>query len=103
MKISLEVLNKDRPEIQALVINSFECEIYLVEVKIDSQLFKVVGLEGKPLVFRSQLAAKMPFKGMEVQSTILRQTSAYSEMIGLESGVIPPLEVRLSNPDDDLS
>lgn len=103
MKISIDTLQTKRPSIEQLVLRSFECEIYLVDVQIDTELFAVVGADNKPLMFRSQLAAKKPFKGLGVQQTFLRHDSPYNEMIGLEFGAIEPMVVSINNPDDDLS
>ncbi|NVK00140.1 MAG: hypothetical protein HWE12_01240 [Oceanospirillaceae bacterium] len=103
MKISLETLQSERPVIEQLVLKSFECEIYLVDVKIDSKEFQVVDAQGKPLMFRSQLAAKKPFKGLGVSDTRLSHASPYNEMIGLECAAVEPMLVRLNNPDEDLS
>lgn len=103
MKIRLEVLQSQRPVIEQLVLKSFECEIYLVDVKIDSEEYQVVGEDDKPLMFRSQLAAKKPFKGLGVAQTLLRHSSPYSEMIGLEYAAVEPMEVLLGNPDTDPS
>ena len=103
MKISLNALLSAQPIIERLVLNSFGCAIYLVDVRVQSHTFRVVDEHGKPLVFRSQLAAKKPFKGLAVVETLLRHSSPYSEMIGLQSEVVEPMLVRLSNPVDDLS
>lgn len=103
MKIRLEALQAERPVIEQLLLKSFECEIYLVDVKIDSKEYQVVDKDNKPLVFRSQLAAKKPFKGLGINTTMLSHQSPYNEMIGLESGQVDPMLVRLNNPDDDLS
>ena len=103
MKISLETLQTERPVIESLVLKSFECEIYLVDVKIDSKDFQVVDERGKPLMFRSQLAAKKAFKGLGISETLLSHSSPYNEMIGIDSGPVEPMLVRLNNPDEDLS
>ncbi|HSG04675.1 MAG TPA: DUF6482 family protein [Marinobacterium sp.] len=103
MKIRLEAIQTERPVIEQLVLKSFECEIYLVDVKINSNDYQVVGNDDKPLMFRSQLAAKKPFKGLGVAQTLLSHQSPYNEMIGLEFGHIEPMLVRLNNPDEDLS
>lgn len=103
MKIRLEVLQNERPVIEELVLKSFECEIYLVDVQIDSKSYQVVDDGGKPLMFRSQLAAKKPFKGLGIKETMLTHSSPYNEMIGVDSGPVEPLRVRLNNPDEDLS
>lgn len=103
MKIRLEVLQSQRPVIEQLVLKSFECEIYLVAVTIGSKEYQVVGEDDKPLIFRSQLAAKKPFKGLGISTTMLTHQSPYNEMIGLESGKVEPMLVRLNNPDQDLS
>jgi hypothetical protein len=103
MKISLEALQSERPVIEQLVLKSFECEIYLVDVKIDSKDYQVVDAAGKPLMFRSQLAAKKPFKGLGISQTMLSHSSPYNEMIGIDSGPVEPMLVQLNNPDEDLS
>lgn len=103
MKISLEALQSERPIIEQLVLKSFECEIYLVDVKIDSKDYQVVDAAGKPLMFRSQLAAKKPFKGLGISQTMLSHSSPYNEMIGIDSEPVEPMLVKLNNPDEDLS
>ena len=103
MKIKLDALQSERPVIEQLVLKSFECEIYLVDVKINSKEYQVVDNAGKPLMFRSQLAAKKPFKGLGISETMLSHSSPYNEMIGIDSGPVEPMLVRLNNPDEDLS
>jgi hypothetical protein len=54
-------------------------------------------------VFRSQLAAKIPFKGFSVQRAVLEHQSYYDEMIGLQGEKVEPLLVDISLPDNDYS
>lgn len=103
LKVTLEQLKRTQPSIEQLILRSFECEVYLVELKMDNEIYHFCDESGKPQVFRSQLAAKIPFKGMGVTDTLLTQNSPYNEMIGLDVGQIEPLNVRISNPDQDYS
>lgn len=103
MKIKLNALYAERPVIEQLVLKSFECEIYLVDVQINSKRYQVVDEAGKPMMFRSQLAAKLPFKGLGISQTMLSHSSPYNEMIGVDSGPVEPMFVQLNNPDEDLS
>ena len=103
LKVTLEQLKQDQPIIQQLILRSFECEVYLVELKLNDEIYHFCDKQGKPQVFRSQLAAKVPFKGLGITDTLLTQNSPYNEMIGLDVGEIEPLNVRISNPDQDYS
>lgn len=102
-RLTLDQLKRDKPAIKQLIVRSFECEIYLVELILKDGLYIFCDAAGRPQMFRSQLAAKLPFKGMGVRETILTQASPYNEMIGLDVGSIEPLSVHISNPDDDYS
>lgn len=102
-KLTLDQLKRDKPVIEQLIVRSFECEIYLVELLLQDGIHHFCDAAGKPQMFRSQLAAKMPFKGMGIGDTLLTQDSPYNEMIGLDPSGIEPLNVRISNPDDDYS
>ncbi len=102
-KLTLDQLKRDKPAIEQLIVRSFECEIYLVELMLKDGVHIFCDAAGAPQMFRSQLAAKLPFKGMGIRDTLLTQASPYNEMIGLDVGSIEPLNVRISNPDDDYS
>lgn len=86
-----------------LTLNSFESSVYLVEVRLAGERVLLCDDTGLPRVFRSQLEAKKPFKGLGIARTVLVHESPYNEMIGMPGGKVDPLEVLLANPDDDLS
>ncbi|SEG22692.1 DUF6482 family protein [Marinobacterium lutimaris] len=101
MKITLEQLIAGK--VQRLFLRSFENSLYLTEVEMEEGRFTVCDASGLPLKFRNQLDAKKPFKGLRITDTWLLQESAYNEMIGMPSGRVEPLQVKLLNPDQDLS
>lgn len=103
MKVTIEQLKLERPVISELRLKSFECEHYLVQVTTDSGQSMLVDDTGRPQVFRSQLAAKIPFKGFSVQRAVLEHQSYYDEMIGLQGEKVEPLLVDISLPDNDYS
>ncbi|MEY3038328.1 MAG: hypothetical protein RL143_895 [Pseudomonadota bacterium] len=103
MKVTIDQLQSQRPRIHELRLKSFECEHYLVQVTTDQGESLVYAENGKPALFRSQLAAKIPFKGLEVARATLEHQSTYNEMIGLDVGSVEPLVVDISLPDADLS
>ncbi|TCK08470.1 DUF6482 family protein [Marinobacterium mangrovicola] len=101
MKITLEQLIAGK--VQRLFLRSFENGLYLTEVETSQGQFTVCDAAGLPLKFRSQLDAKKSFKGLGITDTWLVQESAYNEMIGMPTGRVEPLKVKLLNPDQDLS
>lgn len=104
MKISLSELRADATGISRLLLHSHECELYLVSIEdTQGQQRMVCDDEGQPLHFRSQLMAKLPFKGLGIEDTWLRHHSPYNEMIGNPVQAVAPLEVRIANPDQDYS
>lgn len=100
-RITLEELSGRGP-IEVLRLLSFDPEIYLVEVELEEGRYLLAGAGNVVLSFRSQLAAKAPFKGMHIQRTVLRHQSSYDEMIGLapEPGG-NAMEMRIAAPDAD--
>lgn len=103
MKVTIDQLNQERPLISELRLKSFECEHYLVQVTTERGQSTLVDDAGRPQVFRSQLAAKIPFKGFNVQRAVLEHQSYYDEMIGLQGDKVEPLLVDISLPDNDYS
>jgi len=103
MKVTIDQLNQERPIISELRLKSFECEHYLVQLTTDRGQSTLVDESGRPQVFRSQLAAKVPFKGFQVQRAVLEHQSYYDEMIGLQGEKVEPLLVDISLPDNDYS
>lgn len=104
MKVSIQQLQQGHPSIHTLIVQSFECEHYLVNVvdKAGNRLIVCDNL-GKPLSFRSQLDAKKPFKGLGVTTTQLEHQSPYNEMIGITPSPVAAMNVPIANPDQDYS
>lgn len=103
MKITLAQLFTGTGRVQRLILQSFENGLYLTEVEMADGRFAVCDTSGLPLKFRSQLEAKKSFKGLGITDTWLVQQSPYNEMIGMPADRVEPLEVKLLNPDQDLS
>ncbi|MBV0932834.1 DUF6482 family protein [Marinobacterium weihaiense] len=106
MKIALNDVKKQLGQVERLVLRAFESSMYLVQVKLiqGEELLNVCDDQGTILRFNSQLDAKLPFKGLGITDTVLVHESPYNEMIGMPAATKPePLQVKLSNPDDDYS
>ncbi|GAA0786887.1 DUF6482 family protein [Marinobacterium sediminicola] len=106
MKISITEVKKQFGQIERLVLRAFESSMYLVQVQLAhrEELLNVCDDQGAIMRFTSQLEAKLPFKGLGIEQTVLIHESPYNEMIGMPAGAKPePLEVKLANPDQDYS
>lgn len=104
MKVTLQQLHQGHTPIANLIVQSFECEHYLVNITDTAgNRLIVCDEQGKPLAFRSQLEAKKPFKGLGIADTLLEHQSPYNEMIGIEVSPVNALLVRIANPDQDYS
>ncbi|MFP8966297.1 DUF6482 family protein [Pokkaliibacter sp. CJK22405] len=93
-------LQADRPE--KLRVQSLENSLYLVEVWLGNDWARLVDEKGATCCFRSQTDAKRPFRGMGVREVVLRQQSAYDEMVGLPTGEDLWMEIPLRCPDEDI-
>lgn len=80
MKITLRKLSAHR--VQKLVIESVDLSLYIAEATVDGEVYLVVDEAGKPLRERNLLGMKRHFTGISVDACVLRQRSAYDEMIG---------------------
>lgn len=80
MKITLRELRGC--QVQKLVIESVDLSLYIAQATVDDDVRLVVGEDGKPLKERNLLGMKRHFAGITVDACILRQRSAYDEMIG---------------------
>ena len=104
MKVSLQQLQNGNTLVDTLIVQSFECEHYLVNVlDISGNRLIVCDDSGKPLSFRSQLDAKKPFKGLGITTTQLEHQSPYNEMIGITPSPVAAMNVPIANPDQDYS
>lgn len=90
-------------EIYRLEVLSFEPDIYLANVVVGSETFRVYRKPGELLREFSQLGLKKHFKGLRIASTVLIHQSSYDEMIGNPAPSDGPMKVRISNPESDPS
>ena len=83
----MKVLIKDiaNYDIQKLVISSLEQALYQAIVIVDGEEHVVWETEKKCLRSRNLMQIRECFEGLEIPETVLRQESAYDEMIGQPS------------------
>lgn len=101
-RITLKELDRSRSA-QGLRLLGFDGDLYLVELEIDGHWYRVTDEQGAALQYRSQLAAKKPFKGLGITRALLRHRSAYDEMVGLPEGGENLMEIGIQLPDYDYS
>lgn len=80
MKITLEELRGCR--VQQVIIESVDLSLYIAQAVIDGVPRLVVDDRGKPLKTRNLLGMKRHFRRISAEAYLLRQRSAYDEMIG---------------------
>jgi len=80
MKITLRELRGC--QVQKLVIESVDLSLYIAQATVDDDVRLVVDEDGKPLKERNLLGMRRHFAGISVDACVLRQRSAYDEMIG---------------------
>lgn len=94
MKLSLRELR--RRQVQRLVIESVDLSLYIAHAEIDGQSHLLTDHRGGVLKTPNLLRMKELLAGIACEERVLRQRSAYDEMVG--SGVPAgnnTLEVRL--------
>jgi len=102
-KLKLSQLSEKEP-IGLLRVLSFDPDLYLVEVEINGICYSVVDEDDRPLSYRSQLAAKRPFRNRVVKKAVLRHQSTFDEMIGQQQREgSNQLEVSIQLPHLDYS
>jgi hypothetical protein len=89
--------------IEKLLVMSYEPDIYLATVIVNQKNHLVYRAPGEILKEFSQLGLKKHFKGLGIKRTYLIHNTAYDEMIGNPPSANTPLELKIANPDDDLS
>lgn len=91
------------PAIQKLLVMSYEPDTYLATVVINEENHLVYRAPGEILKEFSQFRLKRHFKGLGIKHTYLIHNSAYDEMCGNPPSANMALELKIANPDDDLS
>lgn len=96
MKISLKELRRKPGPFEAIA-HSIEGALYTVNVVVGGAEYRLVGDDGKTLTRRSIMHVREMLEGIELTKLILRQVSAYDEMIGQAPRESPnTLEVPVS-------
>lgn len=98
MKIQSKVFYKDlsKFKIQKIVICSLDQSLYQALMVNDDTEQLIWVSNSKPLKTRSLMKMQELFEGLDVDELVLRQESAYDEMVGLDVKVSNRMEVRLS-------
>lgn len=99
MTISLSQLRKVA-SIEKVVIHSLDLMLYQASVVIDGKEEYVTDDAGKLLRSHNLLGMQIQFEHMNFKSMVLRQQSAYDEMVGQPvRGISNSLEVPIGNMD----
>ena len=72
-------------QVEKLVINSLQNALYQAMVVIDQEEHVVWEDKNKALVTRNLVKMRERFQNMTFPETVLRQESAYDEMVGLDT------------------
>jgi len=98
MKISGKVYYKDlaKYKIEKIIICSLDQSLYQALLSIDDAEHLIWENNAKPLKTRSLMKMQESFDELEIDELVLRQESAYDEMVGLGAKGSNRMEVRLS-------
>ncbi|GAA5317284.1 MAG: hypothetical protein AseanaTS_24890 [Candidatus Pelagadaptatus aseana] len=103
MQIAVETL-RHWPKIDKVIIHSLDLCLYQASVAVEDIEMLVTDSRGKPLRKFNILEMQAVFRGLPIGEMVLRQQSAYDEMVGqpvrAESNT---LEVPLGDPYPDLT
>ncbi|MCB1647612.1 MAG: hypothetical protein KDI36_19275, partial [Pseudomonadales bacterium] len=78
-------------------------QVYTTSVCLNGEMHRVVDDSGQSLIFRSQLAAKKPFRQLGITRTTLAHQSYYDEMVGSVPKAANLAVFPIASPDQDLS
>lgn len=81
MIISLKAL-RQQTEIEKVIIHSLDCALYQVSVIIKGEERYLTDEQGNFMRSHNKLSLQTLFDGLPVQKMVLRQQSAYDEMVG---------------------
>lgn len=81
MSITLKALKKYN-QIPKVIIHSLDLSLYVCSVIIDNEEHYLVGKDGLPIKAFNKLEIQALFEKLNVQLIVLRQQSAYDEMVG---------------------
>lgn len=103
MQIAVETL-KHWPSIDKVIIHSLDLCLYQASVAVEDIEMLVTDSRGKPLRKFNILEMQEVFRGLPIQSMVLRQQSAYDEMVGqpMREGD-NTMEVPLGDPYPELT
>ena len=81
MTISLKALRR-QTEIEKVIIHSLDCALYQVSAIVAGEERYVTDEQGKFLRSHNKLSLQNLFSDLPVRRMVLRQQSAYDEMVG---------------------
>ena len=68
-------------QLDKVIVHSLDWSLYQASVVLDGNEQVLVGKDGRPVRARSMLQLEAMFEGFKVKEMVLRQESAYDEMI----------------------
>ncbi|WP_152205918.1 DUF6482 family protein [Marinobacter changyiensis] len=96
MRITLSELRaRESASIDLLEIMSLEGQRYMARLNIDGEMVVLSDSERQTLLFRSSWEVQDTLGAFEVGRTEIVHPSAYHEMIGMDSGNIQPMRIRI--------
>lgn len=81
MGIPLKAL-RGRDDLEKVVIESVDLSLYIATAVFDGQEALITGRDGKPLKTHNLLGMQRQLRGVVDCELVLRQRSAYDEMVG---------------------
>jgi hypothetical protein len=93
VKLSLRQLRGR--QVQRLIIESVDLSLYIAQAEIDGECFLLTDEQGRALRSHNLLGMKERLRDVEADQRVLRQRSAYDEMVGSAGGGDNLLEVPL--------
>ena len=98
MKLTTKELKARRGEIQKFIIESVDLSLYIAHAVIDGEECLLAESNGKLLKRKNILEMKRCLKAIAQVDLILRQRSAYDEMVGHNyAAASNPMELSLGN------
>ncbi len=96
MRITLEQLkSRNDTVIELMEILSLEGQSYMARLTVDGKQLLLSDDGGNTLQFRSTWQAQDTLRSLHIGETHVVHASAYNEMVGMESGTVEPLRVRV--------
>ena len=98
MKVTSKVYYKDlgKHKLEKIIICSLDQSLYQALLIVNNEEHLILESKSKPLKTRSLMKMQESFENLVVDELVLRQESAYDEMVGLGEKGSNRMEMRIS-------